>query len=199
MSVCLLRIGDGRDIYHERSWTSALEMLPVFDQVVTVDDRAHELGFAGAITHGWQQVLVTGCDYVFHLELDFTFREAIPVAAMIALLGKQPHLAQVALKRQAVNAAERTAGGIVEQHPDDYVQRVEHGVIWTEHRRFFTTNPCVYSVALCRHGWPRTDQSEGVFTHRLLADPDARFAFWGAKIDAPLVEHIGHARAGTGY
>ena len=199
MNACLLRIGDGRDEYHERSWQSAVASLPKMQHVVTIDDHAHELGFSGAIAEGWRQALVTGADYIFHLEMDFTFNAPVPLAAMIELLEAKPYLAQVALKRQPVNAEERAAGGIVELHPDDFRQRVENGVIWTENRRCFTTNPCAYSTRLCLHGWPQEPHSEGVFTHRLLADPDVQFAFWGAKLDAPLVHHIGDDRTGTGY
>jgi hypothetical protein len=199
VSVCLLRIGDGRDEYHERCWESAKDALPTFSRVITIDDREHKLGFSGAIAEGWRQVLQTGADYVFHLEMDFTFNAPVELAGMIELLEEKPHLAQVALKRQPVNAEERAAGGIVELHPDDFTQRVEGGIIWTENRRCFTTNPCVYSTNLCRHGWPQEPHSEGVFTHRLLADPDVAFAFWGGKFDAPLVEHIGESRAGGGY
>lgn len=198
MSVCVLRIGDGRDSTHERSWASLQTMLPVVDHVVTVDDSGHRLGFSGAIAQGWRDVLLTGADWVFAAELDFTYREPIPLLGMIELLEAQPHLVQVALKRQPVNAEECAAGGIVEQNPDDFRQRVEGGTIWTEHRRFFTTNPSVYSTRLCRHGWPQVEHSEGMFTHRLLEDPDVRFAFWGAKYDTPLVEHIG-VRCGMGY
>lgn len=199
MSVCLLRIADGRDAYQEQCWESAVRMLPRFEHVVTIDDRAHELGFAGAIAEGWRQVLQTGAEWCFHLELDFTFAEPVDVAAMIELLGEQKHLVQVALKRQPVNALEIAAGGLVQQHPDEFRQRVENGVIWTEHRRYFTTNPGVYATKLCRHGWPQVPESEGVFTHRLLQDPDVRFGLWGGKLDAPLVHHIGDVRAGTGY
>jgi hypothetical protein len=72
-------------------------------------------------------------------------------------------------------------------------------VFWTEHRRFFTTNPSVYRTSLCKLGWPQESESEGKFTHRLLADPLLRFAFWGRKFDPPLCEHIGTIRAGAGY
>lgn len=200
MSICLLRIGDGRDEYHEASWASAKEyVFPFVDEVVTVDDREHALGFAGAIQHGWNQVLETDCEYVFHLELDFVFRERVPVDRMADLLGCDTEIAQVALKRQPWNAEERAAGGIVELHPDDFMQCVMGGMTWTEHRRFFTTNPSLYRASLCRLGWPQEPESEGVFTHRLLADPLLRFAFWGGKFAAPMVEHIGQERAGVGY
>lgn len=210
MSICLLMIGDGRDEYHERAYESAfthgLRPYPsaasdvvCVRHVVAVDDREHRLGFAGAIAEGWRRVLETGAEWCFHLEMDFTFDAPVALDGMIGLLEDQEHLVQVSLKRQAVNAEELAAGGLVERDPDAYRQRVAGGVMWTEHRQYFTTNPSVYSTRLCRHGWPQVDRSEGVFTHRLLEDPDARFAIWGAKFDAPLVHHIGEDRAGTGY
>ena len=199
MSVCLLRIGDGRDDYHDASWASAVENLPPVDHVVTVDDRTHSLGFSGAIQHGWQQVIETDADYVFHLELDFLFNQPVPLDRIIAVLERRPNLAQICLKRQPVNNEEIAAGGIVERNPDAYTQRVDHGDIYTEHRVCFSTNPCVYPAALCHQGWPQVKNSEGIFTHRLLADPDVRFAFWGAKQDPPLVTHIGETRTGGGY
>ena len=198
MTVCLLVIHDGRHDYLERTIESANEHLPmdVFDQVLTVDDSTHELGFAGAVQAGWQQVET---DWVFHLEGDFTFNEPVFLDRMIRLLKDRPYLAQVALKRQPWNPEEKAAGGIVELHPEDFIERSDGLVNWTEHRRFFTTNPSVYSSRLCRIGWPQEPQSEGVFTHKLLTDPMLRFAFWGGKFDAPHVHHIGDERQGTGY
>lgn len=201
MTVCLLIIGDGRDEYHEMSVASARERLPMrlFDQTVIVDDREHRLGFAGAIQHGWDQALDAGADWIFHLEADFTFNQDVPLAQMIEVLDAHPELAQIVLKRQAWNEQERAAGGIVEQHPDDYEELdVGPGLI-TTHRRFFSTNPCVYSARIARIGWPQVPRSEGMFTHLLLKDPHLRFAFLGGKFDPPLVEHIGDARAGNGY
>lgn len=198
MSCALIVIGDGRDEYHEQAWQSAQQHLPLrlIDQKIVIDDRAHELGFAGAIQAAWDQVQT---DWVFHLEADFTFNARIPLADMIDVLADDLSLAQIVLKRQPWNEEERAAGGIVEQHPDDFTE--EHrarGTIAT-HRRFWSTNPSVYSSRWCRLGWPQEPRSEGVFTHRLLRDPLLRFAFWGAPLDPPLVHHIGDERAGTGY
>jgi hypothetical protein len=201
VNLCVLTIRDGRDDVHERSLASLREHLPEPEHHVVVDDREHELGFAGAIQFGWERVRETGAEWVFHHEADFIFNAPVPVDRMVAVLKRQPSLVQLVLKRQPWNAAEQAAGGIVEQPSwrDDFHQRVEHGNIWTEHRRFFSTNPCVYPAALCAQGWPQVPQSEGMFTHRLLEDPDVRFAFWGAKFDPPLVEHVGATRAGHGY
>ena len=197
MKLHLLRIGDGRDEIHERSNASLMKALPGFDSEFVVDDSDHELGFAGAIQHGWENV-PRDADWVFHAELDFLYRAEIPIDRMITVLSKHPYLVQMALKRQPVNEQEVIAGGIVECRPDDFEQRTEGGNIWTEHRCFVTTNPSVYPAALCRQGWPQIPESEGHFGLRLFADPKARSAFWGAKFDEPLVEHIGK-REGTGY
>lgn len=199
MTVALLFISDGRDEYMARTLASVAANLPPVDLQIHVDDRGHKLGFAGAIAEGWQRILRTQAEWVVHLEADFTFNETVDLAGMIALLERHPHLAQVALKRQPWNEEEKAAGGIVELHTDDFTEYQDKQAIWTEHRRFFTTNPSVYSTRLCRLGWPMEKHSEGVFTHRLIADPMLSFAFWGAKFDPPRVEHIGNGRAGHGY
>ena len=202
MSVCLLMIGDGRDEYHDRARDSAKHagLTDAVQHVVEVSDPAHTLGFAGAIQQGWEMVQQTGAEWVFHLELDFTFNQPVELAAMIGVLERNPHLAQLVLKRQAWGTNERRAGGVVEMSPDDYTERTDGEHTWTEHRRFWSTNPSLYSAAWCADGWPQEPRSEGMFTHRLLAlTPDLHFAFWGSKYAPPTVTHIGEARAGTGY
>ncbi len=201
MNVCLLLISDGRDDYLQATLKSAVHRLPRCRYLVHVDDRGHELGFAGAIAEGWRQVLETGADWVFHLEQDFTFNRPVPLEHMRHVLATHRELVQLVLKRQPWNPQEAAAGGIVEQDPDSYTERHDPatGAVWTEHRRFFSTNPSLYRARLCERGWPQTEFSEGVFTHRLLEDPQARFAFWGAKHREPWVHHIGDDRAGHGY
>jgi len=196
--IALLLIDDGRADYRARCLESASVLLPPVDLCIEVSDPDHELGFAGAIQAGWDAVLESGADYVFHLEADFTFNVHVPLQQMIEILGREPKLAQVALKRQPWNASERLAGGIVEQHPDHYIERHRRYGTFTEHARFFTTNPSVYSAELCKRGWPQVPESEGIFTHQ-LRDDGLTFAFWGGKFQAPTVTHIGQHRAGKGY
>jgi hypothetical protein len=198
MTVCLLAIGDGRTGYHERSWASLSEVLPEVEHTVVIDDTGHKLGFAGAIAEGWRQVLDTGATHVFHAELDFTYREPINLKAMLGALAQRPRLAQVCLKRNPVNQEEIAAGGIVELNPDRFSEAMAFGHKITLHDVCFSTNPCLYSVEMCRKGWPQEKHSEGVFTHQLLKQ-GYEFAFWGGKFDAPKVLHIGDVRAGTGY
>ena len=201
MNFVVLHITDGREDYAERSLASAKEHLPEPQALISVDDSTHELGFAGAIARGWARIREETPDaaWVFHLEDDFTFNGTVPLDRMAAVLKRRPYLVQMSLKRQPWNEREKAAGGIVEADPDDFTQHTEVGDVWTEHRRYFTTNPSLYPAALCAQGWPQVDQSEGIFTHRLLEDPKVRFGVWGAKYDPPLVEHIGKARAGHSY
>jgi hypothetical protein len=198
-SICLLVIDDGREEYLARCLASAAEYLPPMDACVMVDDSAHELGFAGAIQAGWDGVLGTGCEWVFHLESDFLFDGPVAIDRMLDVLQREGHLAQISLKRPPCNGAERAVGGFVELNPDAYAQHVDRGDIFTTHRVCFTTNPSLYPAATCRHGWPQEERSEGAFTHRLLEDPEVRFGIWGAKFDPPAVTHIGKERAGVGY
>jgi hypothetical protein len=174
----------------------------------TVISHPERRGFAAAIATGWEAV--AGAQWVVHVEDDFVFKEAFPLPEMIELLTLHPHLAQVSLLRQAVNATEVAAGGLVEAHPGEFVDREVIGahsrvLRWMEQALYFTTNPCVYPGALVHLGWPQEPHSEGLFTHRLrergfgaVAGPDVRFGVWGATTDAPRVLHIGR-RQGTGY
>lgn len=196
--VCLLRIGDGRDDVHERSWESLKAALPSVHSLVTVDDASHELGFAGAIAEGWRQVRESRCDFVFHAELDFLYLQPIALDRMVRVLKARPYLAQLVLKRGPVNAEESAAGGVVEMWPDEYQQVTDRGDVWTEHRLFWSTNPALYSVGWCWQEWPQVEGSERAFSDRLLEDGQLRFAFWGPKFAPPAVEHIGE-RIGVGY
>jgi hypothetical protein len=155
-------------------------------------------GFGGAIRNAWKHVAAGPERFVFHLEDDFTFNGPVDLAAMAEVLDDEPHLVQLALRRQPWNDAELAAGGIVEQHPTDYIEATDHaGRSWLEHRRFFTTNPSLYRRALCASSWPEGAESEGRFTHQLLADPEV--GFWGARDSGEAVTHIGDQRAGVGY
>jgi hypothetical protein len=173
--------------------------LPPPDHVVVVHDEGHQLGFTGAVAEGWRQVLETGADYCWHHEDDFTYRAPVQLDRMIDVLQRQPHLTQMSLLRQPVNAEEKAAGGIIHAHPEDYAERTQIDT-WVETARFlFTTNPSVYSTELCKIGWPDESESEGKFGAYLRAErPDARCGIWGQKWDVPRCTHIG-VRTGTGY
>lgn len=197
MTIALIIIGDGRDTYHEQSVASAEQMLPMdlIDQRIIVDDRAHTLGFAGAVQHAWDQVQT---DYAFHLEADFTFNTSVPLADMVRVLDAHPHLAQIALLRQPWNEQEKQAGGIVQMHAADYKPVAWEGHQWLEHRRNVTTNPSLWPRWVIDRGWPQRPQSEGCFGIDLFAsDPAVQAAYWGRGEE--WVTHIGDVRSGTGY
>lgn len=167
-------------------------------EIVSTGQRS---GFGGAIQSAWRYLrCFPGNErFVVHLEDDFTFNHPVDLLPMVRVLNENPHVVQLALRRQPWNADERAAGGIVEQHPGDYDDVFDGRQHWLEHRRFFTTNPCVYRMALTSKVWPNGSHSEGVFTHELLANPDIRFGFWGARDSGEWVTHIGTERAGVGY
>lgn len=157
-------------------------------------------GFGGAISAAWAHLERAVEPFVVHLEDDFILGRPFDWLDLADTLIRHPHLVQLALRRQPWNPAEIAAGGVIEQHPDDYTECRDAGGVWLEHTRFFTTNPSIYRRAMCAEGWPTGDRSEGVFTHRIRTNhPDWRFAYWGARSSGEWCEHIGHQRAGTGY
>ena len=173
------------------------ELLP--DAFIVPPALGGRRGFGGAIIEAWSRV-DDDVDFVFHLEDDFLFQHAVPLFSMIELLIAEEGLAQVSLMRQPANSEEAAAGGVVAVHPEAFADRVSDGGLrWLEHRLYFTTNPSVYPRWVVERGWPVGSQSEGMFTHGLLAEhPDARFAVLGGRDDEPAVWHIGQ-RHGEGY
>lgn len=163
------------------------------------------LGFGGNIARAWQVLQGIHAPYVFHLEEDFTFTRPIDLAGMIRVLDTQQHLVQLALLRQPWGRAERATGGFIAADPDSFTDCTDGEHEWFEHRKFFTTNPSLYRKSLTRDRWPTQPHSEGVFTHRLLAEgipgcENPTFGYWGRTDQTPAVHHIGDDRAdGTGY
>lgn len=223
MTIVLLVMTDGRMECIARTIPAALEHLhgPITQRIIFDDSNDSEYrrwltdqfpsfemmynpagrqGFGGAIRTAWERLSLASTDgFVFHLEDDFVFRRHVDLEGMMRVLEDRPHLVQLALRRQPWNDDERAAGGIVEQHPNDYADCFDDDYAWLEHRRFFTTNPSLYRRSLCAEGWPDGQQSEGMFTHRLLTDPALRFGFWGDRGSGEWCEHIGYERTGVGY
>ena len=162
----------------------------------TVIGGPERRGFGGAIQSAWSFCRVLPGQYVFHLEDDFSLEREVDLTAMREVLDSHPYLVQLALLRQAVNESERAAGGVIEQHPDEYERKSWDGHAWLEHQLFFTTNPSLYRVSLCGRGWPDGSRSEGIFGVQLFAEqPKFRCGFWGEGVS---VRHFGE-RQGVGY
>lgn len=198
-------ITDGRWDYLEQTLDSAQRMLKCdWSQLLLVDDSGltdHPTvaefdvvrnpvrkGLAGAIQTGWDH-LDFDTDYVFHLEDDFTFPDPVDVPEMVALLQRDPKLAQVALLRQPWSPEEQRAGGIFQANPDRFTQ-AESVVLQTN---LFTFNPCVYPMGLTTYG----AGIEQTVTDKLLAD-GYHFGYLGQIDDPPRCTHIGHKRS-AGY
>lgn len=153
-----------------------------------IDDRDHRLGLAGAVQAAWEWALSTDADYLFHVEEDFVFHTPIHLFEMVDVLERNPHLAQLVLKRQPWSPEEQAAGGIMEMHPHLYSEHVK----WTEHERIFSLNPCLIPRRVLELGWP--DSNEAGFTQTCIEN-GYRFAFFGGIKDAPVVLHVGAQRS----
>lgn len=158
------------------------------DRAFVVDDSNHALGMAGAVRTAWQWATDNEFTHLLHVEEDFRFNEAVDVAAMAAILDANPRLAQVVLKRQPWSLEEHVAGGIIECHPDEYIDR--DGFV--EHTRIFSLNPCLIPRRVFTLGWD--DDNEAGFTRRCV-DAGMSFAFFGRRDDPPRVTHVGAVRS----
>jgi hypothetical protein len=157
-------------------------------------------GFAGAYRSAWTWLLEHDRnDWILQTEDDFLIGRDADLAAMVKVLNSHPKLAQLALRRQAWNPMEIAAGGIVEQHPDDYTDVTSPDGEWLEHRRFWTTNPSLFHRRMLHRGWPDGPHSEGHFGIGLFTDTDMVCGFWGSRDSGEWVEHIGSHRVGSGY
>lgn len=168
-------------------------------------------GFGGAMRSAWTRLAQRTVEpFIWWSEDDFVYEKVIPLGDMARVLINNPHLAQLALRRQAWNAAETEAGGVVELAPDAFTERREGNSgewAWLEHRLFWTTNPSMFRRELLTAGWSDDPHSEGRFTHRLLGEglpwgvsgDDLRFGYWGGRRSTPAVTHTGLERTGFGY
>lgn len=230
-TIAIVIIGDGRDEYLKRCVPSLQHVTGNITERWMYDDTGNQAyrnslqvrypewrhinggprqGCAGAFQQVWSQVAAgTRADYIFIVEQDFEFHRHIDLDAMGRLLRERPYLAEVALRRQPWNEIEKAAGGIVESHPDWYIDMHDHGMDWLEHGAFFTTNCPLFRTSLLQVPWPAHRPgcySEGTFHQTLMRDgipgvpgSQVRYAYWGSRDSGTWVEHIGVNRAGTGY
>lgn len=193
----------------------ALHIGDVFDKVFIVDDSADEAnaawldkefpeatiihhetrrGLGGAVVSAWTTFLESGCDFYWHHEDDFVITEPVNIFGMMNILRRNDMLAQLALKRNAVNEVEVAAGGMMQSNPDVFTDADGHVTT----RYLFTFNPFLArrEVIECA-----LDASQAMLerdvTDRLLG-AGYHFGYLGAIADEPRVEHIGNVRS-QGY
>jgi hypothetical protein len=223
-AIALLIITDGRKEYLERTLNalrrhidpatfSSFTILndcpdPTYQQWLDDSDIGYVIppdpngrrGFGGAIREAWQHLHDhVDSDFIFHLEDDFVLQRDVDLRAMARVLDEYPHLAQIVLRRQPWNEIERSAGSLLNVGPEDFKASTNGLDHWLEHRRYFSTNPCLYPWWMTTLGWPEGLQSEGRFSLRLFQNPQLACAFWGQRDDEPWVHHIGEDRTGRGY
>lgn len=156
-------------------------------------------GFTQAIRKAWAgegKKNGSGAPYIFHLEEDFIFNHDVDLSDLVTILEAEPKLAQVAFLRGPFFPPEIQAGGIIEEDPDAYSHHELGDLKYLKHKKFFTTNPCVYRRTLLKMQWPVLKNSETRFTRTVL-NRGMRFAFIGDG--EPWVSHIGAERTNLGY
>lgn len=165
-----------------------------------VDDRAHELGMAGAVQAAWAWALDEGVDYLLHVEEDFRFAMELDVLDLVRILRRSPYLAQLCLKRQPWSPEERWAGDIFATWPTEGEERLQDREGFLVQRRLFSLNPCVIPARVLELGWPSGPLgvgNEAGFTKRCL-EQGLWFGYYGARTDPPRVVHVGDTR-GEGW
>jgi hypothetical protein len=156
-----------------------------------VDGGTYPRATAAAI----DRALGCGQPWLLWLEDDFTFNAPVDLAAMQATMEAHPELAQLALLRQPWFPHEVEAGGVFVAKPGFYIQR-DGFVETTDH---WTMNPMlVRRETLASFDWPKGAGSERGFGRSVYATGLVT-GYLGTLEDPPLVTHIGHERAGTGY
>ena len=193
--------GTDINIIHDDSGDSAyLKWLRSTYGDFVICSTGRRSGFDGAMRSAWSFLLNVNNfdrDFVFHLEDDFTFNKAVDLNDVVNVLNGDDDLQQMAFVRQAWNEQEVRAGGLINVARNDYHLKTSGDFTWLEHRKFFTTNPCVYRASLMKRGWPSTENSEGVFSIDLLSKPSNKCGYWGRGDE--WVTHIGVQRKGIRY
>lgn len=181
-------------------------------RVVTAGLVGAKSGFDGAIRSAWRHLEAIGdFTHVLHLEEDFTFEKCTDVAAVAAVLDANPHLAQMAFRRQPWPAyrGEEPGVGYVDKYLDHHLEVTDgEGHNWLEQARLFTTNPSLYPRRVLRAGWPEGANSEDRALERIrntapiwgVRGDTVRSAWWGGLEDGrDWVRHIGEVRTGHSY
>lgn len=202
--VVLIVDGPLRDM-HTNAWSEATRGAGYAWDTSLVIGADTQRGFCHATARAWAEGAKPGVSHVFHLEHDFEIAEPVDLRDLAEVLDETPALAQMSLMRQAVNHAERAAGGLYELRRDDYELRTmcttnAKDVHFLRHRMYVTTNPSLMRRDwMEQHPWPDphmvTAECEGIYGWA-LREQGWDFGVWGDG--TPNCMHVG-VRDGIGY
>lgn len=147
-------------------------------------------GFCRATGSAWQWCrMQTDVDWIVWLENDLRIDRPVDLTALAAVLDDNPLVAQMALMRQPVNAAEHAAGGVVASRPGEFTARQHPAGGWLEQRSYWTTNVSLFRQSLTvEQEWPDGPGCEGRFGIQ-LRDVGYSFGMWGDG--EPWTTHLG--------
>lgn len=182
-----------------RAWLK--DRFPEFDLYISAEPKR---GYTKAMRRFWHVVKETKADYVFHQEDDFLLKQQINCNDLISVLEANPHLTQMALRRQAWFENEIRDGGMLEtlvKNGAKFEAKNKDGFTWLEQRTFWTCNPNIHPTWVEQKvEWPATKWSEYNFSRAIYKkDRSYRGGIWGRWRAKPNLEHIGAYRKGSGY
>lgn len=189
MTYALVLMDDHRD-WLTRHREHILAALPTPPDVTIEHIDTEGAGFTAQMLTLWDRIRAVPVDHVLLWEADFRPTTPVPLAAMTAALEADPWLAQVALVRQPWFANEHEAGGLLASLEAQGVTLTDRAG-YLEHNGGWTNNPCLFPAFIAaENDWPNSAWSEAQFGRR-LARAGYRFAYYGARDDAPRVLHEG--------
>jgi hypothetical protein len=155
-------------------------------------------GYATAMGRCQHHEMGSGQPWVLHVEDDVLLNGPLDLREMQRVMGENPDLAQLSLKRQPWHEEELEAGDMLGwRAPESF--DVRDGVV--AHRFFWAaTVSLTRRRFLAEHPWPAEGDSERRFGNRLFRQNPRLYAgILGGLGDPPRLTHLGKVRAGFGY
>jgi hypothetical protein len=159
-------------------------------QIVKVGEN--QQGYRKAMSKSFEQAKLSSCEYIFHLEEDFSLLAEINLDSLIPFFENNSLLSQIILKRNPVYPIEFSEGDVLNVFKDIEVESL-NGISITKQKIWWSCNPNIYPVSLLdKFDWP-IDQdpethSERIFSDNIFANGYVS-AYLGTNLDKNLCFH----------
>ena len=126
-----------------------------------------QMGFTEAMDKSFSEAVKSGCDFIFHLEEDFTLLTEVDLDVLVNLLKENSVLSQIILKRNPVFEHEIKAGDVLNSFETIGVETL-NGIEITKQNVYWSTNPSLYPIQTARIGWVNAENSENRFSEKIF-------------------------------
>ena len=183
----------GNQEYHD--WLKA-----EYPSATVVRYSEQNLGYTKTMQNCFDQVILSGCDYVLHTEDDFLLKDKLDINLVAEILDNNEDLAQIVFKRPPVYVWEKVGIDVI-----DSIRKAGYPIEYREDKRFiavntfyWSANPNLYPIKIAHLGWPDRARSEKAFSEKVFAS-GYKSSYLGTENDEPITSHIGHYRVGFGH